>query len=122
MITGRQSVLSSMVIDYYRRIDDGDVCAALSCFADNAVYRRPGYPVLAGIGSIESYYVNTRVIGAGRHDIEVVVASPDEVAVRGCFEGTARDGSPLSVRFADFWRFTDDRVVERNTYFDAKAV
>jgi ketosteroid isomerase-like protein len=111
-----------VVNDYYRHIDEGDVRAALSCFAHNAVYRRPGYPVLTGIDSIESYYRNARVISTGRHDIEVVVVSPDEVAVRGSFEGTAHDGRPLGVRFADFWRFTHDRVVERNTYFDAQAV
>jgi ketosteroid isomerase-like protein len=122
MVTDRSAVLSAVINDYYRCIDEGDVRAALSCFADDAVYRRPGYPALTGIDSIESYYRTTRVISTGRHAIEVVVASPDEVAVRGSFEGTARDGSPLGVRFADFWRFADNRVVERNTYFDAQAV
>ena len=113
---------AAMVHAYYHHIDAGDVCSALACFAQNAVYRRPGYTALEGLDSITDYYRSTRMIGQGRHDIELLIESPDEVAVRGAFRGTSHAGLPLAVRFADFWRFEQQLVVERNTYFDDAAV
>ena len=116
--------LAAVVGDYYRSIDRRDLDSALSCFAPDAVYRRPGYEALAGIDAILAYYRDERVIAAGRHNIESIVedADADEVAVRGSFSGTSNTGLPLAVRFADFWRFSGLAVVERNTYFDAPAV
>jgi ketosteroid isomerase-like protein len=116
------SARAAVVRRYYQHIDAGDVRSALSCFAPDAVYRRPGYASLTGRPAIEDYYRTTRVIGRGRHALEAVTEGPDEVAVRGSFEGMAHDGRPLAVRFADFWRFSDGLVIERNTYFDAAAV
>jgi ketosteroid isomerase-like protein len=116
------SSTAAVVYEYYTHIDVGDLSAALSCFAPDAVYRRPGYAALTGRESIEDYYRSTRIIGRGQHDIEAVIASDDEVAVRGAFRGVSHAGEPLSVRFADFWRFSERLVIERNTYFDAAAV
>lgn len=46
-----------------------------------------------------------------------------QVAVRGRFAGTLRDGSAASVGFADFIRYdADGRAVERRTLFDTPAV
>jgi ketosteroid isomerase-like protein len=117
-----QVATRGVVADYYAAIDDGDLATALRPFAADAVYRRPGYPPLVGRDAIRSYYEDQRVIGSGRHLLESVLADGQEVAVRGSFVGQSRDGRPLSVRFADFWRLDDGQVVERNTYFDAAAV
>lgn len=114
--------LSTVVSGYYRSIDQRDVAAALACFADDAVYRRPGYGAFVGLAAINEFYRADRVISAGRHDLESIVEDADTVAVRGSFSGTSRDGDPLEVRFADFWRFSGRVVVERNTYFDVAAV
>lgn len=116
------SSLAATIRDYYRHIDAGDLGAALSCFAPVAVYRRPGYAPLTGRAAIEGYYRSTRVIERGTHALEAVIESGDEVAVRGSLQGRSHAGLALSVRFADFWRFSDGLVVERNTYFDAAAV
>lgn len=113
---------TAVISEYYTHIDAGDLSAALSCFASDAVYRRPGYAALTGRESIEDYYRSTRIIGHGQHDIEVIIANGDEVAVRGAFRGVSHAGEPLSVRFADFWRFSGHLIIERNTYFDAAAV
>ena len=110
---------TDLVLSYYTNIDAGDITAALACFASEAIYRRPGYDPLIGLAEIEKFYDATRVVGPGRHRIEAIVDSGDEVAVRGSFEGTFRDGSPLQARWGDFWRFADGKVVERNSYFDA---
>lgn len=114
--------LTGLVTAYYHDIDRQDLDSALACFAPDAVYRRPGYAELTGIDAIVAFYREQRIISAGRHNIESVIENADEVAVRGSFRGRSRTGAPLAVRFADFWRFTDRRVVERNTYFDAVAV
>ncbi|MDX6353908.1 MAG: hypothetical protein QOF98_811 [Streptomyces sp.] len=114
--------LTDVVTGYYRSIDGRDLVSALACFAPDAVYRRPGYDVLAGLDAITTYYRDERVISAGRHDIESVIENAGEVAVRGSFRGASHTGLPLAVRFADFWRFSGEMVVERNTYFDAAAV
>lgn len=114
--------LTDVVTTYYHDIDRQDVDSALANFAPQAVYRRPGYDELAGINAIVAFYRERRVIDSGRHDIESIIENADEVAVRGSFRGRSRSGASLAVRFADFWRFTDRQVIERNTYFDAVAV
>ncbi|WP_431926359.1 nuclear transport factor 2 family protein [Nonomuraea jabiensis] len=119
---GEFGPLSVVVGDYYRHIDQRDVDAALACFAAGAVYRRPGYDAFVGLAAIDAFYRDGRVISAGRHDLETIMENADTVAVRGRFHGTSHAGDPLSVRFADFWRFSGSEVVERNTYFDAAAV
>lgn len=108
-----------LVLGYYTNIDAGDVPAALECFASTAVYRRPGYEPLVGAAAIAQFYDDTRVVGPGKHVVEAIVESADEIAVRGRFDGTFRDGSALHARWGDFWRFENGRVVERNSYFDA---
>jgi steroid delta-isomerase len=113
---------TAAVLDYYACIDRGDIDAALRCFAATATYRRPGYPPLVGRTAIRDFYVETRAIASGTHRLDRVVATPDDVAVRGTFTGLSRAGEPLAVRFADFWHFADGQVVERDTYFDAPAV
>ena len=113
---------AALVRTYYRCIDRQDVGSALSFFASDAVYRRPGYDALVGIEAITIFYQDDRVIAEGQHRIEAVVEDGQEVAVRGTFRGSSRDGHPLATGFADFWRFSGPLVVERATYFDSPAV
>jgi ketosteroid isomerase-like protein len=108
-----------LVLSYYNNIDAGDIPAALACFGSTAVYRRPGYDPLVGRAAIEKFYAATRVVGPGKHQIEAIIESGDEVAVRGRFDGSLQDGSALHARWGDFWRFAEGKVVERNSYFDA---
>ncbi|MEV6340627.1 nuclear transport factor 2 family protein [Nocardia vinacea] len=119
---GASGPLSIVVSGYYRNIDQQDVAAAIACFAEDAVYRRPGYTAFVGLSAINEFYNGGRVISAGWHDLESIVEDADTVAVRGSFHGTSYDGDPLAVRFADFWRFSGLVVVERDTYFDVAAV
>jgi ketosteroid isomerase-like protein len=114
--------LSAIVAAYYSSIDSREIEKALSCFAPNAVYRRPGYKAFVGLAAISAFYRDGRVIKSGRHVIETMIESAREVAVRGDFQGALCTGQQIEVQFADFWRFSDRVVVERNTYFDAPAV
>jgi ketosteroid isomerase-like protein len=118
----RSTSRETQVRDYYRDIDAGAIDAALTPFAAEAVYRRPGYAAMVGLEAIRRFYEDERVIASGAHELEAVVHDGEQVAVRGSFRGTSTQGAPLAVRFADFWTFADDRVIERFTYFDAAAV
>jgi ketosteroid isomerase-like protein len=116
MATTRVSPQVEIIRSYYTNIDSKDIPAALACFASTAVYRRPGYDELIGLAAIENFYRHTRDLGEGGHLIESVVGSEQEIAVRGRFEGSFRDGTPLQARFADFWLFSGEKVVERISY------
>ena len=113
---------SAVIREYYRNIDRQDIKAALSCYMSDSVYRRPGYDPFVGLRAISTFYHEDRVIAGGRHELEAVIEDGDMVAVHGSFHGTSRSGDPITVRFADFWRFSDLFVVERYTYFDVAAV
>jgi uncharacterized protein len=120
--TEMTSPLTQLVCGYYKAMDLGDLSVALACFAPTAIYRRPGYEALLGLDAIHRYYQETRIISSGSHRIDSLIVDGDEVAVQGAFEGQGHAGQRLVTRFADFWRFGDDLVLERNTYFDAAAV
>jgi ketosteroid isomerase-like protein len=107
---------------YYAAVDHNDIQALLALFTDDAVYRRPGYPTFVGRDALARFYGSTRVIASGRHSLETIIAEPAEVAVRGSFKGHSRDGHPLAVRFADFFRIKNGMILERNSYFDAPAI
>lgn len=111
-----------IVRTYYTDIDANRVDEALAPFADEATYWRAGYEPLVGIEAIRSFYGGTRVIAEGKHELESVVVGTDSVAVRGAFCGVSHHGDALETRFADFWDFSDGKIVLRNTYFGVGAV
>lgn len=121
-INGEPGSLSAVVRQYYENIDRQDIQTALSCFRPDAVYHRPGYDAMLGLNAICAFYQEYRVISTGRHELESLIEKGEMVAVQGRFHGTLLSGETSSVRFADFWRFSDFLVVERDTYFDVEAV
>lgn len=114
---------SASIVRYYARVDAQDVDGILQCFAEYAVYHRPGYPPLQGHEQIKHFYANERVIGQGQHDVTSVVEDGDRVAIEGTFAGQLRDGSSVSLLWADFWRVRPDGIAtERRTYFYSPLV
>ncbi|MGO0577311.1 nuclear transport factor 2 family protein [Ornithinimicrobium panacihumi] len=108
---------------YYERVDAGDLQGVLDWFADDAVYRRPGYEPLRGREALADFYGGVRVIDEGTHTLEEVLVQDRQVAVRGRFDGTLKDGSTVSLGFADFIRYDEaDRAVERRSFFEVPAV
>lgn len=115
--------IENQTIEYYHRVDAGDVPGLLALFAEDAVYRRPGYPPLVGRDALERFYREQRIIRAGSHSLSVTVAQGDSVAVHGVFEGALLDGREVSLRFADFFEFTATGVIGvRDTFFFAPLV
>lgn len=112
----------SLVEEYYRLVDAKALDDMLDLFADDAVYERPGYEPLEGKTAISAFYRGQRIIESGRHTLHCVLVDGDEAAVQGSFDGTLRDGSSVSVRFADFFSVRDSSFAHRNTYFFAPSV
>jgi ketosteroid isomerase-like protein len=108
---------------YYDLVDAGDVAGVVACFADDAVYHRPGYEPMAGRAALTDFYGGERVIADGRHELDEVVVDGSRVAVHGRFVGTLKDGSAARVGFADFWVLDEqEQAVTRHSFFDTPAV
>lgn len=115
--------VETLVRRYYEAVDGGDVPAVLECFADDAVYRRPGYAPLRGREALERFYREERVIADGEHTLDAVVVQGRGAAVRGTFAGSLRDGRHVEIGFADFFIIDEHgRVAERHTYFERPGV
>jgi ketosteroid isomerase-like protein len=108
---------------YYATVDAGDVDGVLDWFADDAVYHRPGYEPMEGREALAAFYGGERVIEAGAHALDTLVVSGSSVAVRGTFTGRLKDGSEVSLGFADFIDYdAQGRARERRSYFAVPAV
>jgi steroid delta-isomerase len=114
--------LADIVQRYYRLVDASNFAPMLELFADDVVYRRPGYAPLVGKPALANFYRGVRVIDSGRHRLLSVLVHEGAAAVEGQFAGRLKDGTQVDLKFADFFRFRGDRIVERTTYFDAPSV
>jgi steroid delta-isomerase len=112
------TMMEARVRTYYDLVDASDITELVKLFAQDAVYRRPGYPPLRGRGELERFYREERVIKSGRHTLETVVSSPPRVAVTGSFSGTLHGGQHATLQFADFFVFgADGKFSGRDTYY-----
>lgn len=114
---------ATVVRRYYTLVDAHDVDGLLDLFAPDAVYHRPGYEPLVGREELERFYSTDRVIASGEHTVRTLVTDGDQVAAHGEFAGTLKDGSPVSLRFADFFTVgADGRFARRDTFFFSAMV
>jgi ketosteroid isomerase-like protein len=108
---------------YYECVDAGNVDGLLELFAPGAVYHRPGYPPMEGRAAMAEFYRGERVIESGRHTLDQVTADGTKVAVQGEFAGVLKDGSQVSLRFADFFTLAPDGLfARRDTFFFSPMV
>ena len=108
---------------YYDAVDRGDNAAVLDWFSDDAVYHRPGYAPMEGRAALDQFYGGERVIESGAHRIDQLLVDGSSASVRGVFTGKLKDGSQVTVGFADFIDYdADGRAHERRSYFDRPAV
>lgn len=104
----------------YELIDADDVPAMLDLFAEDAVYRRPGYDPIVGRAGLARFYRRDRIIREGRHTVAVVIADGRDAAAHGRFRGVLKSGEPLDLRFAEFLTTgPDGRFATRQTYYFA---
>jgi len=108
---------------FYDCVDAGDVPGLAALFAPESSYHRPGYEPFPGPEGVARFYTEHRVIRSGRHSLTTVLATGRDVAVRGEFHGELHDGSPVDLRFADFFQAgPDGRFTRRETFFFAPLV
>jgi ketosteroid isomerase-like protein len=100
----------------YRAIDERDYPTMASVFAPRATYWRPGYPPIVGRAAMELFQ-REREVQSGRHTLECILVSRDEVAVRGRFEGEFMTGRRTSHRFGEFFDIGPDGLFEARTSF-----
>jgi ketosteroid isomerase-like protein len=91
-------------------------------FAGDVVYERPGYPPMRGLDELCHFYSTVRIVAAGEHLIEQIIAGGEHAACWGSFRGRARNGRELSERFADVYSLQDGLIVYRTTYFFRAAI
>ncbi len=108
---------------YYELVDAGEVSSLAALFAEDTVYRRPGYQPIRGRAELVAFYTGERVIETGVHTLSDVVVQSPRVAVNGEFTGVLKDGSDVSLKFADFFAVSEDGLfTERETFFFAPMV
>ncbi|MDQ6526644.1 nuclear transport factor 2 family protein [Nocardioides sp. LHD-245] len=118
----RQQV-EAVVRRYYETVDSPTPADVVDLFANDAVYRRPGYEPMVGREALLGFYDRRRVIAEGTHELlGVLVGAPDRAAVEGRFSGRLRDGSSVTLGFADFFTVKEDLIIERSTYFETPTV
>ncbi|MEU5302978.1 nuclear transport factor 2 family protein [Streptomyces noursei] len=115
---------AAKVREYYRLVDAADVPGLIALFTEDAVYRRPGYPPMRGHQGLRAFYTGERIIARGRHTVTSLLVEGERSAVTGVFEGVLKDGSEVSLEFADFFVHRDDDQCfrQRDTYFFAPLV
>ncbi|WP_329382298.1 nuclear transport factor 2 family protein [Streptomyces sp. NBC_01351] len=91
------------VIRHFDLIDTGDVASMVFLFAPDAIYHRPGHEPFLGRSGIRDFYTRIRPIRSGRHSLETAIAHGRNVSVHGAFRGVLHDGSPVDLRFSDFF-------------------
>jgi ketosteroid isomerase-like protein len=88
----------------------------------DAVYERPGYQAFDGIGQILDFYQNTRVIRDGCHAILDFVGDGSSAMLCGHFQGRLKDDTSVDIQYAEIYRFRDDKIAYRRSYFYTPAV
>ena len=88
----------------------------------DAVYERPGYSAFSGIDEILDFYQNARVIRDGNHAIVDFVCGGDSAMACGHFLGRKKDDTQVDIHYAEIYRFKDDKIAYRRSYFYTPAV
>jgi len=93
-------------------------------FHEDVRYIRPGYDPISGLPNLLDFYKRRRIIKSGRHVIELICAAEngDTVSAIGAFRGKDWSGKDLDVRFCDVYEFEGQKIVRRETFFNAPAV
>ena len=116
------SAARDLVSRLFRVIDARRFDAFGEVFTPDAVYHRPGYDPLVGLPALAHFYTDVRVIAAGGHEVDHVLAGDGVAACWGTFRGTSRDGAPLEEQFSDTYVVRDGRIAVRRTFFFRAAI
>jgi steroid delta-isomerase-like uncharacterized protein len=120
-----------LVARFYEQFNRGDIDAALAVFSSELETTDPGMGTVHGHEPFREYLEVFKTAMPDAHAvIESLVQAGDTVIVEGRFVGThtgplaspdgdvAPTGASVDVRFADFSRVSDGKIVSYRTYYD----
>jgi ketosteroid isomerase-like protein len=109
---------AELIREMFAIIDDGKDWDRLDkIFAPDIVYFRPGYSTIRGIDELRTFYTATRRITVGRHCIVRVLSDGPGSCCWGMFSGKTKADEEVVVYFTDWYRFADDLITYRRTFF-----
>jgi ketosteroid isomerase-like protein len=99
-------------------IDDGKDWDRLGqVFAPNVTYFRPGYQTIRGIVAIQKFYTESRQVRIGRHHIYRILSDGCHCCCWGMFSGETKIKAKVNLYFTDWYRFSNELIVYRRTFF-----
>ena len=111
----------TLIRNYYRDIDRGDMQRVLDLFAPEATYQRSASLYFDSKDAIVAFYTETRKL-KGSHAVREICGDGNDVRVVGSFRGT-NDGKPVEIQWRDRWIFNDDgKVKRRESELDQEGV
>jgi ketosteroid isomerase-like protein len=111
-----------LVRELFEVIDASEWSRLPEFFDRHIVYYRPGFPVIYGLAELDRFYREVRPVAEGKHSIDSIIVSGEEVSCRGTFNGRLRDGSSADVEFSDYCRVKEGKIVERRTFFFTPSI
>lgn len=106
-----------LITTMFAIIDDCRWPELATVFDADCVYERPGFAPIVGVTSLQAFYAHHRPIERGVHRVDALIAEDASMCAVGSFDGVLRDGSPIQLRFSDFYCLRDHRVSWRRTFF-----
>jgi ketosteroid isomerase-like protein len=114
--------MQERIEELLQAIDDKDWDKLSAIFHEDIIYERPGYQPLVGIGQVLQFYEKERLISSGQHKIEHIMVDSSYGICWGRFVGILKNGVKADERFVDVYRFCQDSIIERRSYFFRPAI
>jgi ketosteroid isomerase-like protein len=106
----------------FKNIDKSEWIELAHCFHPDITYERPGLEPLVGRDRVMHFYLAERVVASGRHTVEGTLADDTSGAAWGRMVGTLKDGSSVTIRFAEIYQFCAGVICGRTSYFFTPTV
>jgi len=100
-----------------RAIDAAEWLVVESLIHPQAEYEVSGHAPMRGRDAIMTYYKNVRPIRKGEHLVESMAAEGANGVCWGRFNATRKDGTEISVPFADVMQFEQNKIRKRRVYY-----
>jgi len=115
----RSSDLGEKVLEYFRLVDQGRLDEMYGMYTDDIFYKRAGTEPIIGKAALIAFFQGPRGIDRIRHEMKVVAADGNCVAVEGRAQATLLSGGSFDRQIAEFFWFEGDRISRRHGYVDA---
>lgn len=108
----------NLIRELFAIIDDGRDWGRLNrVFAPSIVYFRPGYKPMRGITDLRCFYAEARQVDLGTHYIYRILSEGPRCCCWGMFSGTTKANEKVTLYFTDWYRFADELITYRRTFF-----